>query len=65
MVWYFMYFIDNKKPNDDMHRMLNQVGKRVSGTMTHIGQITTGAKHRHKGKHRQERDQRPNDFISV
>ena len=59
-----MHFVKNKKTNQHLSRMFQQIGKCIPGTMAHVCQITTRAKNRHKRKQRQQGNECPDNFIS-
>jgi hypothetical protein len=64
MIWNFVDFVKNKKSNQNLRSVFQQIGKSISGSVTHISQIATRAKNRHKRKQRQQGNECPDDFIS-
>ena len=47
-----------------MRKMFNQVAQGIARSMANVGQVTTGAKNRHKREQAQQSHEGPNDLIS-
>jgi hypothetical protein len=48
MIRHFMHPINNHKSDADVRKMFDQITECVSGSVTHIREVATGAKNRHK-----------------